>query len=209
MYLSNKDLRDIVPLIRPNTFGSANEAAIQGYLPENEAGEQMPVQMPFMADLVIAYAQTEPDRYRFISKRNLFDLQLTIEELHDFALKNLFQMVPELSVQDLVMYEAILTGNDLESSTILIDGVWEQLANESNGKLQMVVPTRDVVYFRSNTIGLEHDTGTISADTCLNVMVNAARDEWQENPSRRVSRGIFEWSGQGWTTVGRLPSDHA
>ncbi len=194
----------IIPLLKPASFNLSNAEAVRNLLPEDEIIAQIPVQMPFIADIVINYALLLPDRYEFINEKKLSELRLSTEELHAIAVENLFRLLPEVSIQDLVMYEAILAGDDLEASTLLMTGVWEQLAGDSDGELRMVVPTRDVVYFRNNRVDLDLESGTVSSAMCLDAMLDAARAERDENPSRRVSNCIFAWGENGWRPIGEL-----
>lgn len=202
---SLKSVDNIVPIIKPSDFGLATE--VYNLLPEDEMEGQLPLVEPFVADLVIAYAWSLQDRYEFINVRQLPELQLSLDELHEVSIKNLFRFVPELSVQDLALYNAILAGNDLEASTLLMSGVWDQLASESVGRLQMVVPTRDAVYFRNGGVGFEAGSDTVSSEVCMEAMLDAARAERRENTSRRVSNYVFEWTQSGWNPVDKLGTD--
>lgn len=198
------NVSEIVPLLKPNTLVSASKSAAQEVYPENTAFEQLPIYQNYIGDMIVTYAWELPDSYRFINNEDLSELGLEIDELHNVAVDNLYRVLPELSVQDMAIYRAILAGNDLEASTLLMSSMWDQLEDGVDGNLIAVVPARDVVYFRGKDQGFGDGSEAVSPSICMDMMLEAAAGEWDENPSRQVSKGVYEWLETGWTQIGKI-----
>lgn len=75
-------LQSIVPVVKAIEF--------EGGAPTIELPkEDEPISRPFVADLMILYAEDKPSHFEFISSRRLAELGLTEDELHARALENL------------------------------------------------------------------------------------------------------------------------
>lgn len=120
-----------------------------GSVPDVELSfDDSPVDRELVGDLVIFYAFDQPTCFTMVAYRDIDRLALTERQLHDLALVNLRQTIPQLQLHEVSPGVFMLTcGGDFEATTLLLDEVWEQVAGMICGDLVVAVPSRDVVMF--------------------------------------------------------------
>jgi len=110
--------------------------------------DDSPVEQPFVADLVLFYAFDQPTCFTMVAHRDLTRLSLDKHQLHDIALTNLRRAIPQPELHEVSPGVFMLTcGGNFEATTLLLDEVWEQVAETVQGDLVLSVPSRDVVIF--------------------------------------------------------------
>lgn len=115
----------------------------QGYL--DHVGDVQLVKEHLVADLWIVYAIDLPTRIMTLSPDRMEELALQPGELRALALANLATLLPPVETHDDETWMLITAGSDYTASVLLLDEVWDQLAEEVEGDLVVAAPTRDVL----------------------------------------------------------------
>ncbi|NJC70822.1 DUF1444 family protein [Planosporangium thailandense] len=103
-----------------------------------------PVLDEFAAELAVAYSFGPPYGQRFVSWLDLDRLGLSRRVLKSRATENLGTMVGSVRVHG-ESPTLMLSFDGIESSLLLVDLLWQQLAGSVQGELVVGVPARDVV----------------------------------------------------------------
>jgi uncharacterized protein YtpQ (UPF0354 family) len=103
-----------------------------------------PLLDPFMGPLGVAYSIGPPPGERLIDVSDLEQLGLSRRELRRHAHQNLESMLGLVRVHGAPPALMISFGG-LESSLLLADGLWDELARQVPGELVIGVPARDAV----------------------------------------------------------------
>lgn len=109
--------------------------------------DQMPATEPLVADLLVTYAFDLPAMFRMASIADLDRLALRPSEARALAIANLRRQVPKIGTVGGSPLLRVVTGNDLEACTLLVDSFWDDAATKVPGALVVAVPSRDVVFF--------------------------------------------------------------
>ncbi|MGB0799099.1 MAG: DUF1444 family protein [Planktomarina sp.] len=139
---------------------------------------------PFIAELVVAYAEDTPTSVSIISKDRLDELGMTIGEVHTLALANLQTHETPLSVKTDPVYHLGYDGF-YESSWLLIDTVWAQIEDQV-GPIVLAVPNRSFVLF-----------APISDQDAVRSTVQLAGDLYQNN-AYPITDKFFTWDVDHW-----------
>ncbi len=97
----------------------------------------------FNDELVIVYAQDDPNRMRYLTTQE--DFGLSREELRSLAIANLKRVLPKIEkgrVGDVALMSA---GGNYEASLLLIDDIWSSGQIQVNGDIVVAIPTRDTL----------------------------------------------------------------
>jgi uncharacterized protein YtpQ (UPF0354 family) len=94
-------------------------------------------------ELVIVYAQDDPNRMRYLTTQE--DFGLSREALRALAIDNLKRLLPKIQI--LVYDEVMLVnaGGDYEASLLLIDEIWTGGQVKVDGDIVVAIPARDVL----------------------------------------------------------------
>jgi uncharacterized protein YtpQ (UPF0354 family) len=94
-------------------------------------------------ELVIVYAQDDPNRMRYLTVEE--DFGLSREALKALAIDNLKRLLPKIQI--LVYDEVMLVsaGGDYEASLLLIDELWTGGQIKVDGDIVVAIPARDVL----------------------------------------------------------------
>lgn len=110
--------------------------------------EDSPVQRSFVADLILSYAFDQPTCFTMVAERDLTQLGLDEQGVHDIALVNLRRTISPPQAHQVSEGVFMLTcGGDMEATILLLDEVWQQTEGMVLGELVVAVPARDVVFF--------------------------------------------------------------
>jgi uncharacterized protein YtpQ (UPF0354 family) len=134
-------LQTIVPVVKAIEFESASARQIE------LAADDAPIAEEFVADLLIMYAEDQPDVFRFISARRLRELGLTREELHAQALLNLPHRPPKIEIHGQAPKQMVVAGGNFEAAMLLYGDLWEQVGRTLSGDILAVAPARDLLFF--------------------------------------------------------------
>lgn len=182
---SSGDQSLIVPLVKGMGLPSGEGAAIQLSVDDS------PVVRPFASDMVIMYAIDRPSHFEFVAMREIQARQLSVEDLHDLAVKNLPSRVSQVEVHDLGGgMHGLSAGGNLEASLLLVDSLWDQLAARLPGEPLAAVPARDLLF----TIG----SGQPNAMALISsrAMIDLAEKRYA------ISQSVLVRRGGKWQAVG-------
>jgi uncharacterized protein YtpQ (UPF0354 family) len=113
-------------------------------LPDDDS----PVELPFIADLILFYGFDQPTYFTMVAQRDLVRLALDKQRLHAIALANLRRLMPQPELHEISPGVFMLTcGGNFEATTLLLDEVWHQVSTKVLGGLVVAVPARDIVIF--------------------------------------------------------------
>jgi uncharacterized protein YtpQ (UPF0354 family) len=135
---------DLPPVSRTDLVPTIKSAAwLAGLPPGADLASE-----PLVADLVIVYAFDRPSSISYASRSQIEQLQIAAAELRPLAVANLSTHLPaQLGTQGDGRSSILLAGGSYESSVLLLDGVWEQLAASVAGDIVACVPARDICLF--------------------------------------------------------------
>lgn len=172
---------------------------------------QTPVAHPLAGDagLLVTYAIDEPAQPVPLTQERMDELGLDAQELHDLAVENLIRKAgANIGAQDLVMYKALVAGDEFEASTLLLPGVWERLSEGFEGELLAVVPSRNTVYFMDSGAKRQLAGQQLTAKTMLDLMCATAADIKVQAREHGLSDKVMALTPDGWQIRGTF-ADHA
>ncbi|MGJ7604288.1 hypothetical protein ACSFA7_08085 [Variovorax sp. LT1R20] len=172
---------------------------------------QTPVAHPLAgeAGLLVTYAIDEAAQPVSLTQEHMDELGLDAQKLHALAVENLIQKTgPNLGAQDLVMYQALVAGDEFEACTLLLPGLWETLAEGFEGELLAVVPSRNTVYFMDSGAQRQLAGQQLTARTMLDLMCATAADIKVQAREHGLSDKVIALTPDGWQIRGTF-SDHA
>ena len=94
-------------------------------------------------ELVIVYAQDDPNRMRYLTIQE--DFGLSREALRALAIDNLKRLLPKIEI---LVYDEIMlvsAGGDYEASLLLIDEIWTGGQIKVDGDIVVAIPARDTL----------------------------------------------------------------
>ena len=97
----------------------------------------------FNNELVIVYAQDDPNRMRYLTTKE--DFGLSREELRSLAIANLKRVLPKIEMGRVGDVALMSAGGNYEASLLLIDEIWSSGQIEVNGDIVVAIPTRDTL----------------------------------------------------------------
>jgi uncharacterized protein YtpQ (UPF0354 family) len=101
----------------------------------------------YVGDLYCIYAIDWEDRTETLSIEQMTKLGLEQSTLRDLAIENLQGILPEAECHGEGPWYMLSAGTDYVASLLLLDGVWDQLAEMVDGDLVAVAPARDTLLF--------------------------------------------------------------
>jgi uncharacterized protein YtpQ (UPF0354 family) len=136
-------------------FGKETEAVRDAVIPLvkdqtyiNFLGERTSVPIEHLAaDLWVVYAVDRDTNITTLIEKEMVDLELKHEDLHDLAIENLKNILPPVECHGEGPWYLLTAGGDYVASLLLLNSVWEFAANEVKTDVVAVAPTRDVVLF--------------------------------------------------------------
>jgi uncharacterized protein YtpQ (UPF0354 family) len=97
----------------------------------------------FNDELVIVYAQVDPNRMRYLTTQE--DFGLSREELRSLAVANLKRVLPKIEMGRVGDVALMSAGGNYEASLLLIDDIWSSGQIQVNGDIVVAIPTRDTL----------------------------------------------------------------
>jgi uncharacterized protein YtpQ (UPF0354 family) len=152
---------------------------------------------PLAADLFVTYVLDRPGSVKYLSELVLRDLKVPRADLRDLALGNLDRTVQikRLGFNDMFTLAA---GEFYESSLLLFDGLWDDMAKAVQGDVVAAVPSRESLIFTGsdNRPGLEnwrklvYESHGGAANPLSRALLVRAGGQWQEyNSGTTPARG--------------------
>ena len=105
------------------------------------------VKRHLVGDLWIVYAEDLPERVRSLSRERMEAAGIMEAELHSLALQNLKRVMPETERHGDGPWYLLSAGADYVASLLLFESLWEALADDEQGEIIAVAPSRDVVLY--------------------------------------------------------------
>ena len=97
----------------------------------------------FNDELVIVYAQDDPNRMRYLTTQE--DFGLSREGLRSLAVANLKRVLPKIEMGRVGDVALMSAGGNYEASLLLIDDIWSSGQIQVNGDIVVAIPTRDTL----------------------------------------------------------------
>jgi uncharacterized protein YtpQ (UPF0354 family) len=97
----------------------------------------------FNNELVIVYAQDDPERMRYLTTQE--DLGLSREALKALAIENLRRLLPKIEMRRVGDVALMSAGGNYEPSLLLIDDIWSSGQIQVDGDIIVAIPARDVL----------------------------------------------------------------
>ena len=97
----------------------------------------------FNDELVIVYAQDDPNRMRYLTTQE--DFGLSRAELRSLAIANLKRVLPKIEMGRVGDVALMSAGGNYEASLLLIDDIWSSGQIQVNGDIVVAIPTRDTL----------------------------------------------------------------
>jgi len=104
---------------------------------------QRPAIMPLCGDLLVTYAFDLPDTFMMASPALLEQTGIAPAEVAQLAIENLGRQMSEPQFMNQDGCGVAHTGDNLEATLLLLDGVWAGLQSHIRGELLAAVPRRD------------------------------------------------------------------
>lgn len=165
----------LMPILRPSTFAE--------HAPEG----RVVVSKPWMAGLSVYLVEDNPSSTAYVTPDDLQAAGLDAETAQKTASANLEHLRAQFQPLGAKRWGLVLDGY-YESSLVLDTELWRRFA-EDQGKLIMVVPSRDTV-----VVDTSGDPKAIGA------LADFAQRTMQANPYP-VSDQVFGWTGQAWAVL--------
>jgi uncharacterized protein YtpQ (UPF0354 family) len=128
-----------------------------------------PVSEPLVADLWVVYAFDRPGYTQPVMPADRERLEISDDEIRRAAHENLPGHVEEPELHWFDAGGMITAGGDHEASLLLVDGLWEALAEEVPGDIIACAPARDTLLLT----GTDIDRGVARMlDTAITVLAN-------------------------------------
>jgi uncharacterized protein YtpQ (UPF0354 family) len=138
-------------------------------------------------DLWIVYGVDQPDSITTLGYDAMQAAGVSETELRGLAVRNLERILPKIERHGGGPWYLLTAGADYVASLLLFDGMWEQLAEDVEGKIVATVPTRDVLMY----------TGSRSRDGLSAIKERSAQIE--ASGTHAISSSLIMREGGKWT----------
>lgn len=98
-------------------------------------------------DLVIVYAEDNPQNIRYFGPKDLQEAGLQKDELRALAIENLRRILPSPEAVNGPLISIMTAGSDYVPSLLLLDEIWSGGKLGVDGEIVIAIPTRDVLLF--------------------------------------------------------------
>lgn len=105
--------------------------------------DQMPLMQVLCGDLLVAYAFDLPDGFRMATAADIAAVGVTKDELHGVTFRNVIRTVPEPKYLNRDNVHLMQTGQQMETSMLVIDGLWDLIQPQLKGPILASAPRRD------------------------------------------------------------------
>src|SRR5262249_5928147 len=145
-----------------------------------------PVERRLVADLVIFYAFDAGSHYQIVAHRDLEQLGMTADELHERALVNLRGLKLDVRAHKGNRIIMLTAGGNYEATLILLPEIWGSVSQMVSGQIIAAVPARDVLDF----------TGGADREDLADMRRLTSRA--LEQVDKPLSRTFIRWTGAQW-----------
>lgn len=145
-----------------------------------------PVERRLVPDLLVFYAFDAGSHYEIVAYRDLEQLGITADELHERALLNLRGLKLEVRAHKGDRITMLTAGGNYEATLILLPEVWESVSQMVSGHIVAAVPARDVLYV----------TGDADPENLADMRRWTSKA--LEQVDKPLSRAFIRWTGTHW-----------
>jgi len=144
------------------------------------------VERRLVADLLAFYAFDAGSHYEIVAYRDLAELGITADELHEQALLNLRGLKLDVRAHKGDRIIMLTAGGNYEATLILLPEIWESVSQMVSGQLVAAVPARDVLYV----------TGDADRENLADMRRWTSKAV--EQVDKPLSCAFIRWTGAGW-----------
>jgi len=98
-------------------------------------------------DLWIIYAEDQPERTLTLKREDIRAVESDEARLRSLSVENLKRILPPAECHGEGPWYLLTAGSDYVASLLLLDGIWDQVADMVAGEVVATVPTRAVLLF--------------------------------------------------------------
>lgn len=138
----------------------------------------------FVGELMIAYVFDLPSYFQHVNRKDCLDFGLRHDELRALAARNLVRRRSKPTVKHGQACVMFVVDQNLESSLLLVDLLWEQVERKLAGETVAAVPARDVLL----ATGTEVPGGMESLERLADTAWKKSERRLQLTPSLLVRR---------------------
>ena len=144
----------IVPLMKRSEPGDGTRPARQTASFTTDAGQQRTIQLSrseefvvedFMGDLLITYVFDLPRYFRHVNRKDCLDFGIRHDELRALSVRNLVRSRAKPVIKPGRPGVMLVLDENLESSLLLVDHLWDQFEPQLPGDTIAAVPARDTI----------------------------------------------------------------
>ena len=187
----------IVPFIMRSEPGTGQRQPRQTASFTNEQGLAQTIELSrseefivedLVGDLMIAYVFDLPTSFRHVNRKDCLDLGLRHDELRALSVRNLVHRRPRPVVQKGPGVAMLVLDENLESSLLLVDHLWDQFEPQLPGEMVATVPARHLIVVTGTGI----PGGIEALERATDMAWNGAE------PRRRLTRSPLVRRGKSW-----------
>jgi len=149
------------------------------------------VREPLVGELIVTYVMEPAGVGQSLTHQHLHQLDVAEDGLRDLALANLTNELSEIQLGEHSHLMLVQTGGEREACTLLLEGLWDQLAANLDGDPAVGVPSQDMV--------LIADTASAEALAELRRAVPQLHDP---DAANALSAQLFVWREEKWHILG-------
>jgi len=152
--------------------------------------DKQPLTELLAGDLVVTYVVDTGQERRLVRTDDLEALGISADEIMDRALADLTDDLSEVQLGEHSHLMMVQTGADLEACTLLLAGLWDQLAEQLDGDVAVGAPSTDIV--------LIADSASTEA---MDELRRAAAQLHDPNAPNGLSAQLFVWRNGRWDVL--------
>lgn len=171
---------NIIPVIKDRIY-------LQQVIELTGQQENLPLHEPLVADYLVFYAADTEYSTAYPPESELRAAGIDTHNLRERAIENLRDRLPDIELHGAGPAYMITAGGDYEASLLLLDDVWDQLADEVEGELVAVAIARDFLLF----------TGSESPDG-LQFLRDKAKELHESESSYLISQTLLVRKNGSW-----------
>jgi uncharacterized protein YtpQ (UPF0354 family) len=99
----------------------------------------------FVGELMIAYVFDLPSYFQHVNRQDCLDFGIRHDELRALSARNLVHRRPKPTVKQGQACVMFVVDQNLESSLLLVDLLWDKVEQQLAGETVVAVPARDVI----------------------------------------------------------------
>jgi uncharacterized protein YtpQ (UPF0354 family) len=187
----------IVPLMKRSEPGDGIRPARQTASFTTDSGQPRTIQLrrseefvveDFVGDLLITYVFDLPRYFRHVNRKDCLDFGIRHDELRALSVQNLVRSRPKPEIKPGRAGVMLVLDENLESSLLLVDHLWDQFEPQLPGETIAAVPARDTILI----------TGTEVPDG-IALLERAIDTVWERSEQRlQLSRSVLVRRSKSW-----------